>query len=100
MAENAFRWLDDTVNFTKREVFRNIVDDLIGNSDGRLDPKDMIAKMVEVIPASEGRFRNVYPASVEDAVKRHQAEMFNRRILTKPKWLIRDYLTEAQLGGS
>jgi len=26
----------------------------------RLDPNDMIAKMVEVVPASEGRFRNVH----------------------------------------
>ncbi|MGA7327815.1 MAG: hypothetical protein WBX25_25845, partial [Rhodomicrobium sp.] len=32
----------------KRAAFRNIVDDLIGDSDGRLDPQDMIAKMAEV----------------------------------------------------
>ena len=57
MAKNAFRWLDDTLNFTKRAAFRNIVDDLIVDSDGRLDPQDMIAKMAEVIPASSGSIR-------------------------------------------
>jgi NAD(P)-dependent dehydrogenase (short-subunit alcohol dehydrogenase family) len=80
MAENAFRWLDDSVNFTKRETMRGIVDALIGNPEGRLDPNDMIAKMVEVIPASEGHFRNVHPQSVEDALKKHQREMFDRTI--------------------
>ena len=72
MAKNAFRWLDDTVNFTERAAFRNIVDDLIVDSDGRLDPQDMIAKMAEVIPASKGRFRNVHPSFVEDAMKGDQ----------------------------
>src|ERR1700722_5159769 len=72
MAANAFRWLEDSVNFTKREAMRGIVKDLIGNPEGRLDPHDMIAKMVAVIPASEGRFRNVHPQFVEDALKTHQ----------------------------
>ena len=59
MAKNAFRWLDDTVNFTKRAAFRNIVDDLIVDSDGRLDPQDMIAKMAEVGNAdNRKRFRS------------------------------------------
>jgi NAD(P)-dependent dehydrogenase (short-subunit alcohol dehydrogenase family) len=80
MAENAFRWLDDSVNFTSREAMREIAAGLIGNGRGRLDPTDMIAKMVEVIPASDGFFRNVFPQSVEDALKAHQAEMFDRRI--------------------
>ena len=50
MAENAFRWLDDAVNFTKRDMMRDMANGLIGNEQGRLDPSDMIAKMVEVIP--------------------------------------------------
>jgi NAD(P)-dependent dehydrogenase (short-subunit alcohol dehydrogenase family) len=80
MAENAFRWLDDAVNFTKRTAVRDMVDSLIGNPEGRRDPYDMIAKMVEVIPASEGKFRNVHPQSVEEFLRTHQAEMFDRRI--------------------
>jgi NAD(P)-dependent dehydrogenase (short-subunit alcohol dehydrogenase family) len=80
MAENAFRWLDDSVNFTKREMVHGIVRDLIGGASGRLDPEDMIARIVEVVPASEGAFRNIHPKFVEDALKQHQADMFLRRI--------------------
>ncbi len=80
MAENAFRWLDDDVNFTKRDAMRAMADGLIGSPDGRLDPHDMIARMVEVIPAREGMFRNIQPAFVEEALKAHQKEMFARKI--------------------
>lgn len=80
MAENAFRWLDDELHFTKREAMREIVAGLIGNPEGRLDPKEMIAKMVEVVPADEGKFRNVFPPFVEDLLKQHQAKMFDLKI--------------------
>jgi NAD(P)-dependent dehydrogenase (short-subunit alcohol dehydrogenase family) len=80
MGANAFRWLDDAVNFTKREAMRKIVADLIGSAEGRLDPKDMIAKMIEVVPAEKGNFRNVFPPIVEEQLKKHQADMFTRRI--------------------
>ncbi len=36
--------------------------------------------MIEVVPAKEGNFRNVFPAFVEDALKKHQTEMFALRI--------------------
>lgn len=80
MAENGFRWLDDAVNFTKRSVVREMVAGLIGSERGRMDPRDMIAKMIEVIPQSTGKFRNLHPQVVEDAVRSHQAEMFDRTI--------------------
>jgi NAD(P)-dependent dehydrogenase (short-subunit alcohol dehydrogenase family) len=80
MAENAFRWLDDGVNFTKRDMMRGMADKLIGNERGRLDPTDMITRMVEVIPASTGKFRNIHPKMIEDALKSHQNEMFQREI--------------------
>jgi NAD(P)-dependent dehydrogenase (short-subunit alcohol dehydrogenase family) len=80
MSENAFRWLDDAVNFTKREMMRGMANGLIGDARGRLDPSDIIAKMVEVIPASRGKFRNIHPPIVEDALKSHQDEMFKREI--------------------
>jgi NAD(P)-dependent dehydrogenase (short-subunit alcohol dehydrogenase family) len=44
MAENAFRGLDDAINFTKRDMTRDMANGLIGNEQGRLDPSDMIAK--------------------------------------------------------
>jgi hypothetical protein len=53
---------------------------VIGSADCRLDPNDMIAKMVEVIPASDGHFRNVHPPFVQEALKKHQKEMFERTI--------------------
>jgi NAD(P)-dependent dehydrogenase (short-subunit alcohol dehydrogenase family) len=80
MAENGFRWLDDAVNFTKQSAVREMVAGLIGSPRGRMDPKDMIAKMIEVIPQRTGKFRNLHPQVVEDAVKAHQMEMFERAI--------------------
>jgi short-subunit dehydrogenase len=80
MAANAFRWLDDVTNFTKREAMRGLVAELIGNDRGKLDPDDMIAKMVDVIPARTGHFRNVHPPFVEKELRKHQAEMFDRTI--------------------
>jgi hypothetical protein len=40
----------------------------------------MIAKMVQVIPSVEGKFRNLHPRAVEDMLIRHQAEMYERTI--------------------
>lgn len=80
MAENAFRWLDDSVNFTTRQAMRDMAENLIGGQAGRLNPDDMIAKMVAVIPEVQGLFRNIHPTFVEDALRAHQAEMFTRQI--------------------
>jgi short-subunit dehydrogenase len=80
MAQNAFRWLDDDVHFTKRDAMREMVANLIGSSEGRRNPEEMIAKMIEVVPASEGKFRNVFPQAVEDILKTHQARMFDAQI--------------------
>src|ERR1700679_4305945 len=80
MAENAFRWLDDEINFTKRAAVQEMVAGLIGSPSGRMDPNEMIGKMIEVIPQVTGKFRNLHPKRVEDAVKAHQMEMFERTI--------------------
>ena len=45
-----------------------------------MNPSDMIERMVEVIPELTGKFRNLHPKRVEDAVKAHQIEMFERTI--------------------
>jgi NAD(P)-dependent dehydrogenase (short-subunit alcohol dehydrogenase family) len=80
MAENALRWLDDAVNFTKRDTMRDIAAGLIGNPEGRRDPKEMIARIVEVVPGRKGKYRNVFPQAVEDLLRKHQAAMFSREI--------------------
>jgi NAD(P)-dependent dehydrogenase (short-subunit alcohol dehydrogenase family) len=62
------------------EAMREMVGGLIGSPAGRMDPSDMIEKMIEVIPQATGKFRNLHPKRVEDAVKVHQKEMFEREI--------------------
>ncbi len=72
MADTAFRWLDDSKNFTKREAQRATFDSLLKSPDGHLDPLEMIDRMIEVVPADEGKFRNVCPSSMEATLKAAQ----------------------------
>jgi NAD(P)-dependent dehydrogenase (short-subunit alcohol dehydrogenase family) len=80
MADTAFRWLDDAKNFTKRTTLRDTFDSLLAAPDGHLDPKEMIDRMIEIVPADTGKFRNVVPKSVEDMLKRSQASAWENRI--------------------
>ena len=80
MADTAFRWLDDSRNFTKRAEMRATFDSLLGTPEGRLDPTEMIARMVEIVPCDHGKFRNVVPQFVEDMLKKHQLEAWNNQI--------------------
>jgi hypothetical protein len=59
---------------------RDAVANLIGSAEGRRNPEEMIARMIEIIPAREGRFRNVVPQAVQDQIKEHQAKMFELEI--------------------
>jgi NAD(P)-dependent dehydrogenase (short-subunit alcohol dehydrogenase family) len=80
MADTAFRWLDDARNFTKRDVLRKTFDDLLATPEGHMDPTEMIDRMIEIVPADTGRFRNVVPKAVEDMLKRTQAEAWEATI--------------------
>ena len=80
MVEAGLRWLSDDVNFIKRDAFQKVVDGLLGKPEGTLDPKDMIAKMVEVIPSREGKFLNIFPPSTEEWVKSYQQQLYDRTI--------------------
>lgn len=80
MADTAFRWLDDTRNFTKRDELRATFDALLASPQGHLDPQEMIDRMVAVVPADTGRFRNVCPQSVEDMLKGAQAAAWTAEI--------------------
>jgi hypothetical protein len=51
-----------------------------GSAQGRLDPNDMITRMIDVIPASGGLFRNIHPEFIKDVLQTHQKEMFERKI--------------------
>lgn len=80
MAETAFRWLDDSVNFTKRAALRKTFDALLATPEGHLDASEMIDRMVEIVPSDEGKFRNVVPQFVEDMLKKNQKESWERNI--------------------
>jgi hypothetical protein len=59
---------------------RATFDNLLGTPEGRLDPTEMIARMVEIVPCDHGKFRNVVPQFVEDMLKKHQLEAWNNQI--------------------
>lgn len=80
MADTAFRWLDDSKNFTKRDVLRKTFDDLLATPEGHLDPKEMIDRMIEIVPADTGKFRNVVPHFVEDMLKKVQLSAWDNEI--------------------
>ncbi|WP_457325168.1 SDR family oxidoreductase [Roseateles sp. P5_E11] len=80
MADSPFRWLDDDVNFTKRAAMQATFDSLLGTPQGRLDPAEMIARMIEIVPADTGKFRNVCPQFVEDMLKQSQADAWTAEI--------------------
>ena len=78
MAETTFRWLDDTRNFNKRADVKAAFDSMLGTPEGRLDPREMIAAMVRIVPADTGRFRNVVPQAIEDFLKKHHTDAWVR----------------------
>ena len=80
MADNAFRWLDDTKNFTRRAELRKGFDDFFATPEGRLDAKEMIDRMIEIVPSDTGKFRNVVPKAIEDMLKAHQLQAWDNRI--------------------
>ena len=72
MADAPFRWLDDARNVTKRAALRREFDSFLQAPDGHLDAREMIDRMIEIVPADTGKFRNVVPKATEDMLKRHQ----------------------------
>ncbi len=80
MADNPFRWLDDEVNFTKRADLRKGFDDFFATPEGKMNAQEMIDRMIEVVPADEGKFRNVMPKAIEDMLKEHQLKAWDATI--------------------
>jgi hypothetical protein len=50
---------------------------------GQCDPKEMIDKMVEVIGAEDGLYRNVWLPSIETLIKQVQERAWALRTLAK-----------------
>ncbi|WP_321927700.1 SDR family oxidoreductase [Paraburkholderia guartelaensis] len=80
MADNPFRWLDDSKNFTKRADLRKGFDDFFATPEGKMDANEMIEHMIEIVPSDTGKFRNVVPKAIEDMLKDHQLKAWENRI--------------------
>lgn len=80
MADTAFRWLNETRNFTKPAELRATFDSLLASPHGHLDPQEMIDRMIAIVPADTGRVRNVCPQFVEDMLKEAQAAAWTAEI--------------------
>jgi NAD(P)-dependent dehydrogenase (short-subunit alcohol dehydrogenase family) len=80
MAETPFRWLDDSWNFTKREELGDLFYRRFEPDSMRMDPAEAIAEMVRIVPAMEGKFRNVVPAAAEATLRAQQEEAWDARI--------------------
>jgi len=80
MADNPFRWLDDSYHFTKRAELRKGFDDFFVTPEGRMDAQEMIDRIIEVVPADTGKFRNVMPKAIEDMLKAHQTAAWDNTI--------------------
>ncbi|WP_423601803.1 SDR family oxidoreductase [Sphingomonas sp. MS122] len=80
MADTAFRWLDADKNFTKPAELRATFDALLASPMGHMDAQEMIDRMIAIVPADAGKFRNVSPKAVEDMLKESQAAAWNAEI--------------------
>lgn len=80
MVEAAYRWLDDDTNFTTRAYYKARTDALIDKDEMRLDPDDMIAKMVELIPGDVGPFFTIFPQVTADWATSAAKEVMERSI--------------------
>jgi len=80
MADNPFRWLDDNKHFTKRADMRKSFDKFFATPEGKMDPQEMIDRMIEIVPADTGKFRNVVPKKIEDMLRAHQLAAWENEI--------------------
>jgi NAD(P)-dependent dehydrogenase (short-subunit alcohol dehydrogenase family) len=80
MADAPFRWLDDARHVTRRAALRDEFDGFLNSPDGHLDARDMVDRMIEIVPADSGKFRNVVPKATEDMLKAHQLAAWENQI--------------------
>jgi hypothetical protein len=65
------------VNFTREADIKATFAEIM---QGQLDPQEMVDKMVSVIGADDGNYRNVWPPTVEDLIKQTQATAWTRPV--------------------
>jgi NAD(P)-dependent dehydrogenase (short-subunit alcohol dehydrogenase family) len=77
IADTTFRWLDDSVHFNRTEDVKARFAEILAD---QFDPKDMIDKMVEVIGAEHGKYRNVWPPATAELIKQVQEAAWTRTV--------------------
>ncbi|MER5791785.1 SDR family oxidoreductase [Streptomyces sp. NPDC001980] len=77
IADTTFRWLDDAVNFNRTEDVRARFAEILAD---QYEPQDMIDKMVEIIGAEQGKYRNVWPPETEKLIKEVQEAAWTRKV--------------------
>lgn len=75
-AEAKWKWYDEKIHFTKKEDMKEAEKGL----EKQYDPADMIAKMVEIIPLDNHKFRTVYPPETEKQMKEEEAKRWDMEI--------------------
>jgi hypothetical protein len=59
---------------------RNVRGQLARVTEKQFDPQDMINKMVEIIGAEDGLYRNVWPPQIEQLVREFQMGSWARKV--------------------
>jgi NAD(P)-dependent dehydrogenase (short-subunit alcohol dehydrogenase family) len=77
MGDATFEWMNDSRNFTKEADVRA---NFAGIMQAQIDPQVMIDKMVEIIGAEDGLYRNVWPLETEAMIKQVQAADWTRKL--------------------
>ncbi|AVZ77062.1 short-chain dehydrogenase [Streptomyces lunaelactis] len=77
IADTTFRWLDDAVNFNRTKDVKARFAEILAD---QYDPQDVIDKMVEIIGAKQGKYRNVWPPATEELIKQVQEAAWSRTV--------------------
>lgn len=75
-AEEKWKWFQEDMHFTRKEDMEQQEEAL----KDQFDPADMIAKMIEIIPADHHKFRTVYPKETEEQLKKTEQERWEMEI--------------------
>lgn len=75
-AEAKWKWYDEKIHFTNKDSMEKADQAL----EDQFDPADMIAKMVEVIPQDNHKFRTAFPQETEQQMKEEEAKHWDLEI--------------------
>lgn len=81
ITDTTYRWHDGAVNFTREADIKASFAEIM---QGQFDPQEMIDEMVAVIGADDGKYRNVWPPSIEDLIKQVHENDWTRPVQRLP----------------